>query len=105
MSSSGMTILFTCKLKNMKREDAEAKVVALGGKVASRVTKSLSILVATSNTSAKWKKAEELNSKGTNIQLWTEEQFMAELGKVDEVSPPARIASQKNPKSLDSRQL
>ena len=83
MSFSGMTILFTGKLASMKREDAEAKVVSLGGKIASSVTKKLSILVATSNTSAKWKKAEELNGKGANIQLWTEEQFMAELDKVE----------------------
>ncbi len=88
MSFSGMTILFTGKLKNMKREDAEAKVVSLGGKVASSVTRNLSILVATSNTSAKWKKAEELNGNGANIQLWTEEQFMVELEKVDAVFIP-----------------
>ena len=75
------TFLFTGKLKNMKREDAEVKVEALGGKAASSVTKTLSVLVSTSETSAKWTKAQELNSKGANIQLWTEEQFLAELEK------------------------
>ena len=57
-----MTFLFTGKLKNMKREEAEGKVTDLGGKIASFVTKDLSVLVATSNTSAKWT-AQELNSR------------------------------------------
>ena len=77
-----MTFLFTGKLKNMKRDDAEARVAALGGKVASGVSKNLSVLVATSETSAKTK-AQELNSKGANIQLWTEEQFLEELKKAE----------------------
>ncbi|MBR4985451.1 MAG: BRCT domain-containing protein [Proteobacteria bacterium] len=42
-----MTFLFTGKLKNMERDDAEAKVAALGRKVASGVSKNLSVLVAT----------------------------------------------------------
>lgn len=75
------TFLFTGKLQHMKREEAEAKVKALGGKIVSSVTKTLSVLVATSETSAKWTKALELNSKGANIQLWTEEQFMTEQEK------------------------
>ena len=77
-----MTFLFAGKLKSMKREEAVAKVEALGGKCVSGVSKSLSVLVATSETSAKTK-AQELNSKGANIQLWTEEQFMAELEKAE----------------------
>ena len=80
-SFENKTFLFTGKLKNMKREEAEAKVAALGGKAVSDVSKNLSVLVATSDTSAKCTKAQELNSKGANIQLWTEEQFMAELDK------------------------
>ena len=85
-SFENKTFLFTGKLKNMKREEAEAKVAALGGKAVSGVSKNLSVLVATSETSAKWTKAQELNSKGANIQLWTEEQFMAELEKAESAS-------------------
>ena len=71
-SFENKTFLFTGKLKSMKRDEAEAKVTALGGKAVSCVSKNLSVLVATSETSAKWTKAQELNSKGANIQLWTE---------------------------------
>ena len=97
-----MTFLFAGKLKSMKREEAVAKVEALGGKAVSGVSKTLSVLVATSDTSAKWTKAQELNSKGANIQLWTEEQFMAELekaeasgdGKAEEKKPVADNAEE-----------
>jgi BRCT domain type II-containing protein len=82
-SFENKTFLFTGKLVHMKREEAEAKVAALGGKAVSGVSKNLSVLVATSETSAKWTKAQELNSKGANIQLWTEEQFIAELEKAE----------------------
>ncbi|MBR4985307.1 MAG: ankyrin repeat domain-containing protein [Proteobacteria bacterium] len=73
-------------MKNMKREEAEAKVVAFWGKNVSGVSKNLSVLVATSESGAKWTKAQELNSKGANIQFWTEEQFMAELKKAESSS-------------------
>ena len=85
-SFENKTFLFTGKLEHMKREEAEAKVAALGGKTVSGVSKNLSVLVATSDTSAKWTKAQDLNSKGANIQLWTEEQFMAELEKAESAS-------------------
>ena len=79
-----MTFLFTGSLASMKREDAQARVEALGGKAASGVSKNLSVLVATSNTSSKWKKAEELNAKGANIQLWTEEMFLKALEEAEQ---------------------
>ena len=67
---AGMSFLFTGSLASMKREEAQARVEALGGKSASSVTKTLSVLVATNNTSTKWKKAEDLNQKGTaSIEL------------------------------------
>ncbi len=76
---ANMSFLFTGSLASMKREEAQARVEALGGKSATGVSKNLSVLVATSNTSTKWKKAEELNAKGANIQLWTEEKFIEML--------------------------
>jgi NAD-dependent DNA ligase len=72
-----------CTLARFQRakEEAQARIEALGGKAATGVSKNLSVLVATSNTSTKWKKAEELNAKGANIQLWTEEMFLEMLNK------------------------
>ena len=82
-SFENKTFLFTGKMKNMKREEAVVKVAALGGKAVSGVSKNLSVLIATSETVAKYTKAQELNSKGAKIQIWTEEQFMAELEKAE----------------------
>ena len=78
-----MTFLFTGSLESMKREEAQSRVEALGGKAATGVSKNLSVLVATSNTSSKWKKAQELNEKGANIQLWTEQVFLEALEKAE----------------------
>ena len=80
---SNLSFLFTGSLASMKREEAQARVEALGGKAATGVSKNLSVLVATSNTSTKWKKAEELNAKGANIQLWTEENFLKALAEAE----------------------
>ena len=76
---AGMTFLFTGSLESMKREEAQARVEALGGKAATGVSKTLSVLVATSSTSTKWRKAQELNAKGANIKLWTEADFLKAL--------------------------
>lgn len=78
---SEMTFLFTGSLESMKREEAQALVESLGGKAATGVSKNLSVLVATSNTSSKWIKAQKLNAQGANIQLWTESDFLAALDK------------------------
>ncbi len=78
------TFLFTGSLEHMKREEAQARVEALGGKTATGVSKTLSVLVATSQTSTKWRKAQELNEKGANIALWNEEKFLAELEKAEQ---------------------
>ena len=81
---SNKTFLFTGSLEHMKREEAQKRVEALGGKAASGVTKTLSVLVATSQTSTKWKKAQELNEKGASIELWTEEQFLVALKNAEQ---------------------
>ena len=80
---ANLSFLFTGSLESMKREEAQARVEALGGKAATGVSKNLSVLVATSNTSTKWKKAEELNAKGASIQLWTEKMFIEMLNKAN----------------------
>ena len=82
----GMSFLFTGTLQSMKREEAQARIEALGATSASGVSKSLSILVATSHTSSKWKKAEALNQAGASIQLWTEDVFLARLLEAEKMS-------------------
>ncbi len=78
-----MSFLFTGTLASMKREEAQARVEALGGNAASGVSKNLSVLVATSTSSSKWKKAQDLNAKGANIQLWTEDEFIEALNRAE----------------------
>lgn len=83
MSFSGKSFLFTGSLQSMKREEAEARVKALGGTIAGSVKKDLSVLVATSQTTTKWKKAEDLNQKGSHIQLLTEDEFLKLLEEAE----------------------
>ena len=73
---SGKSFLFTGTLESMKRDEAETRVKTLGGTIAGSVKKDLSFLVATSKTTTKWKKAEELNEKGANIQCLEEAEFL-----------------------------
>ena len=63
----------------MKREEAQARVEKLGGIAASGVSKTLDILVSTTTTTSKWKKAETLNAQGAQIELWDEETFVQKL--------------------------
>lgn len=76
---SGKRILFTGSLVSMKREEAQTRVEALGGIAASGVSKTLDILVSTTTTTSKWKKAEALNAQGAHIELWDEETFVQKL--------------------------
>ena len=84
---SGKSFLFTGSLQSMKREEAEARVKALGGMIAGSVKKDLSVLVATSKTTTKWKKAEELNKKASKIQLLTEDEFLKLLEEAESSNP------------------
>lgn len=79
------TFLFTGSLQMMKREEAQARVEALGGKIASGVSKTLSVLVAATTAGSKWKKAQDLKSKGAAIEIWSEDEFIQALTKSESV--------------------
>lgn len=83
----GMSFLFTGSLHSMKRDEAQKRVEALGAKAASGVSKTLSVLVSTTEKTSKWAKAEALNASGAHIQLWTEEEFLQRLTEAEQKSP------------------
>ncbi|MDR0908345.1 MAG: BRCT domain-containing protein, partial [Spirochaetaceae bacterium] len=70
---SGVSFCFTGELHSMKRNEAEARVKALGGSAKSSVTKDLSYLVTNdpASNSGKNKKARELG-----IQVIDEDAFL-----------------------------
>lgn len=98
----GATFVFTGKLATMKRKDAEDKVRASGGGVASGVSAKLYYLVIGDEGSPlygqgkkgdKQTKAEELNAAGANIRIISETAFLKMLsGAPAEVSADAALA-------------
>ena len=72
---SGMTIVVTGSMETMTREEAEAKVIALGGKAGSSVSKKTSFVVAGPGAGSKLAKAQELG-----VEVIDEQTFIARLG-------------------------
>ena len=70
----GKTFVFTGELSSMKREEAQAKVKALGGAASSSVSSKTSYLVAGDKGGSKLKKAEQLG-----VPIITEEDFLRML--------------------------
>ena len=71
---SGMTIVVTGSLTTMSRDDAEAKIIAEGGKAASSVSKKTSFVVAGPGAGSKLAKAEELG-----VEVIDEQTFLSRL--------------------------
>lgn len=72
---SGMTVVVTGSMVTMTREEAEAKVIANGGKASGSVSKKTSFVVAGPGAGSKLAKAQELG-----VEVIDEQSFLARLG-------------------------
>lgn len=83
-SIEGRSYLFTGTLESCSRKEANALVEARGGTVANSVTKTLDVLVVGAGRgqkSSKQKKAESLVAAGATIEIVSEKDFLASLGR------------------------
>jgi len=71
---TGQSIVVTGTLENMTRDEAEERIISLGGKAASSVSKKTSFVVAGPGAGSKLAKAEQLG-----VEVITEVEFMARL--------------------------
>lgn len=75
---AGKTILFTGTLMTMGRKEAEEMAAKAGAKNISAVSPNLNILVVGEKAGSKLKKASELGT----VEILTEEEFLARIGRV-----------------------
>jgi DNA ligase (NAD+) len=73
---AGKTFVLTGELSRFTRQEAQARIEELGGKVTGSVSKKTSVVVAGENAGSKLQKATELG-----IAVWDEETFVAKLGE------------------------
>jgi len=83
---TGKSFVFTGTLEGFTREQAQARVQALGGEVPSGVNKALSYLVVGAGKgakSSKQKKAEELIAGGAALKVLSEAEFLELSGGIE----------------------
>ncbi len=73
---AGQTFVLTGTLTEMNRDEAKAKLMALGAKVAGSVSKKTSVVVAGEAAGSKLTKAEELG-----VEIWDEARLLAFLAE------------------------
>jgi DNA ligase (NAD+) len=72
----GKTFVITGSLQSMTRDEAKARLQALGAKVAGSVSKKTTALIVGSEPGSKLQAAQSLN-----VEVWSEEQLRASLGE------------------------
>ncbi len=81
---SGKSVVFTGALQKLDRKEAQKRVVAVGGKTPSGVTKDLDFLVLgvekDGGESSKLKTARKIQAAGGALRVLTEEEFLQVLG-------------------------
>lgn len=83
---TGKSFVFTGTLEGFTREQAQARVLALGGETPSGVNKALSYLVVGAGKgakSSKQKKAEELIAAGAPLKVLSEAEFLELSGGIE----------------------
>jgi DNA ligase (NAD+) len=73
---TGQTFVITGTLETMTRDEAKARLQALGAKVAGSVSKKTTALIVGNDPGSKLQKAQELN-----VAIWSEEQLRSVLGE------------------------
>lgn len=71
---AGKKIVLTGKLENMTRQEAGARIEALGGKLTGSVSKKTDLLIAGEEAGSKLDKAQDLG-----VEVWNEERLLMEL--------------------------
>src|SRR5688572_2403343 len=72
----GKTFVITGSLQSMTRDEAKARLQALGAKVAGSVSKKTTALIVGADPGSKLQTAESLN-----VEIWSEEQLRSSLGE------------------------
>jgi DNA ligase (NAD+) len=72
----GKTFVITGSLQSMTRDEAKARLQALGAKVAGSVSKKTSALIAGSDPGSKLQAAQSMN-----VEIWTEDQLRSAIGE------------------------